>query len=427
MDSAVANSYLQIENIRKTDPQVAAIMDHEYQRQARGLEMIASENYTSPAIMEAQGSLMTNKYAEGLPRKRYYGGCEYVDDVEQLAIDRATQLFGAQYANVQPHSGSSANVGAYFAFMQPGDKVLGMDLAHGGHLTHGMRLNFSGKLYEAHGYQVNQQTEMLDYDHVRARAREVQPKMIIAGWSAYPRIIDFAKFREIADEVGAIFMVDMAHFSGLVAGGAHPNPVPHADVVTSTTHKTLRGPRSGFILSNNEEIAIKINKAIFPGMQGGPLMHVIAAKAISFGECLKPEFKTYAANIVENAKVLGEQLASGGVRLVTGGTDTHCLLCDLSPLNLTGKIAEKALEEAGITVNKNMIPFDTQKPMVTSGIRIGTPTLTTRGMGTDEMKTIAGWIVQVLKNVEDEKIITAIRTQVEQLCDTFPMHNPNRE
>ncbi|MBN1516294.1 serine hydroxymethyltransferase [Candidatus Sumerlaeota bacterium] len=416
--------YLQINHIRQSDPELAAIIEREYTRQARGLEMIASENYTSAAVLEAQGCVMTNKYAEGLPSKRYYGGCEFVDQAEDLAIERAKELFDAQCANVQPHSGSSANIAVYFALLQPGDKILGMDLAHGGHLTHGMRLNFSGKVFEAHGYQLSKETESLDYDAVARTAREVKPKLLISGWSAYPRIVDFAKMKEIAEEVGAIHMTDMAHFSGLVAGGVHPSPVPHSDIVTSTTHKTLRGPRSGFILMT-EEYAQPINKSVFPGMQGGPLMHVIAAKAVAFGECLQPEFKKYAQQILDNAQALGEALKSGGVRLVTGGTDTHLLLCDLTPLGITGKAGEAALERAAITVNKNMIPFDTQKPMVTSGIRIGTPALTTRGMQEDEMRKIGGWICQALKSPEDEALLSRIRAQVEELCNSFPLHDPN--
>jgi glycine hydroxymethyltransferase len=418
-----AKQFLQIDHLRVTDPEVAAAVEGEYLRQSRQLEMIASENFTSPSVLEAQGCIMTNKYAEGYPGRRYYGGCEHVDVVERLAIERAKELFGCEAANVQPHAGSQANSAVYFALLQPGDTILGMDLAHGGHLTHGMKLNFSGKMYQAHGYQVDRETELVDYDALRAKALEIKPKLLIGGWSAYPRILDFGKMREIADEAGAIFMVDMAHFAGLVAGGVHPSPVPHAHIVTTTTHKTLRGPRSGLIMCV-EEYAAAINKSVFPGMQGGPLMHAIAAKAVALKEAQTPAFKNYAKRIVDNAKVLGEALVEGGLRLVTGGTDTHCLLTDLTAFGVSGRQAENALEEAGITTNKNMIPFDQRKPMEASGIRLGTAALTTRGMDPGEMKTIAGWICEVLKAMDDEATKTRVRSAVTELCDSFPLHQP---
>ncbi|MCX7624615.1 MAG: serine hydroxymethyltransferase, partial [Candidatus Sumerlaeaceae bacterium] len=366
--------------MRQSDPDVFAAINAEEERQRTTLEMIASENFVSPTVLAAQGSVLTNKYAEGLPGRRYYGGCCNVDIAEQLAIDRAKQLFGAQHANVQPHSGAQANMAAFFSQLSPGDTILGMDLAHGGHLTHGSRVNFSGIFFNVVSYGVRPDSETIDYDQVAQRAREHKPKMIIAGASAYPRQIDFAKFAEIAKEVGAIFLTDMAHYAGLVAGGVYDSPVPHSDIVTTTTHKTLRGPRGGMILCKSE-FAKAIDKWVFPGIQGGPLMHVIAAKAVCLGEALKASFRNYAQRVVANAKVLGEELVRGGLRLVSGGTDCHLLLVDVSPLNITGKQAEQALDEAGITVNKNMIPFDQRKPTETSGIRIGTPALTTRGMG----------------------------------------------
>jgi len=413
--------FLQIEHIRQADPEVARAIELEYDRQVNTLEMIASENFAGPAILEAQGCLMTNKYAEGLPGKRYYGGCANVDIVERLAIERAKKLFGAEAANVQPHSGASANFSAYIAMANFGDTLLGMALPHGGHLTHGSPVNFSGKYFRFFSYGVRRDTETVDYDEMARLAREHKPKIIVAGWSAYPRTLDFAKFREVADEVGARLLVDMAHFSGLVAAGLHPNPVPMADVVTSTTHKTLRGPRSGFILCK-KELEKAINRSVFPGTQGGPLMHVIAAKAIAFHQAMQPQFRTYQEQVLKNAKALGEELARQGLRLVSGGTDTHLLLVDLTPFGVTGHQAQNALEAAGITVNKNMIPFDTRKPAETSGIRIGTPALTTRGMKETEMKTIGGWIAEVLKAPDDEKVIARVRSEVKQLCSQFPLY-----
>lgn len=404
-----------------SDPAVAKAIENEYKRQTETLEMIASENFVSPMVLEAQGCLMTNKYAEGYPGKRYYGGCANVDDVERLAIERAKQLFEAEYANVQPHSGSQANMGVYYALLNFGDTVLGMNLAHGGHLTHGSPVNFSGKFFKIIPYGVHPETETIDYDELARLADEHKPKLIIAGGSAYPRIIDFKRIREIADSVKAIFMVDMAHFAGIVAAKLHPNPVHFADVVTSTTHKTLRGPRAGFILSK-EAFAAPINKTIFPGIQGGPLMHVIAAKAVAFGEALQPKFKEYIAQVLKNAKTLGEALSSQGLRLVSGGTDTHLILVDVTPLKITGKIAETVLEESGITVNKNMIPFDKEKPMVTSGIRIGTPALTTRGMNENDMKEIADYIVTILKNHDNEQIKSEVRQKIKQLSAKYPLH-----
>jgi glycine hydroxymethyltransferase len=410
-----------VKNLKEVDSQVAEAIELEYRRQTETLEMIASENFTSQAVLEAQGCLMTNKYAEGYPGKRYYGGCVNVDIVERLAIERAKALFGAEHANVQAHSGSQANMAVYFAFLEVGATMLGMSLAHGGHLTHGSPVNFSGKFFNVVSYGVDKKTETIEYDQLAALAREHKPKLIMAGGSAYPRIIDCAKFREVADEVGALLVVDMAHFAGLVAAGLHPNPVPEADIVTSTTHKTLRGPRSGFILCK-EAYGKAINRMIFPGIQGGPLMHVIAAKAVAFGQALQPEFKRYQTQVVKNAKHLGERLVEQGLRLVSGGTDTHLLLVDLTAFGITGRQAENLLEEAGITVNKNMIPFDTRKPMETSGIRIGTPALTTRGMKEPEMKQIALWISQVLKQPEDEAIPGRVRSEVAELCSHFPLY-----
>ena len=407
-------------NIESQDAPVAEAMRAEYDRQIDKLEMIASENFASPAVREAAGSVLTHKYAEGYPGRRYYGGCEHVDVVEQLAIDRAKELYGAEHANVQPHSGSGANMIAYFATLEVGDVVLGMDLAHGGHLTHGMKLNFSGRFFNFSSYGVSRESERIDYDAVEAMAREIKPKMIIAGHSAYPRSLDFERFRAIADAVGALLLVDMAHFSGLVAGGEHPSPVPHSDIVTSTTHKTLRGPRSGFILCK-EEYAKAIDKNCFPGCQGGPLMHIIASKAIAFGEALKPSFKAYAKQVRLNAVALGEALAEGGVRLVSGGTDNHLLLADVSSMGLTGKVAEEALDEAGITVNKNMIPYDTQKPMVTSGVRIGTPALTTRGMNEEDMRRVGKWIVEVLKAPGDEALKGRVAGEVKEFAAGYPL------
>jgi glycine hydroxymethyltransferase len=389
-------------------------------RQADGLEMIASENYTSPAVQQAAGSVLTNKYAEGYSGKRYYGGCEHVDIVEQLAIDRAKQLFGAQFANVQPHSGSQANTAIYLAALEPGDTVLGLDLAHGGHLTHGMKLNVSGMLYHFISYGVTRDTNRLDFDQVAALAREHKPKMIVAGASAYPREIPHEKFAEIARGSGAKLRVDMAHYAGLVAAGLHNNPVPVADFVTSTTHKTLRGPRAGLCLAK-EEYGKVINSRVFPGIQGGPLMHIIAGKAICFGEALRPEFKTYARQIIDNAKTLAETLLAGGLKLVSGGTDNHLLLVDVTPLGIGGKLAEQTLDRCGITVNKNMIPYDERKPVDPSGIRIGTPALTTRGMKTDQMRTIGGWILRALRAPEDESTLNNIRGEIRDLCQQFPV------
>lgn len=408
--------------LKNTDPQIFNAIEKESDRQRYGLEMIASENYTSQAVMEAQGSVLTNKYAEGYPGKRYYGGCENVDIVESLAIERVCKLFSAPAANVQPHSGSQANMAVYLAEMKAGDTVLGMDLSHGGHLTHGSPVNFSGLLFKVASYGLDPETHLINYESLMAKAKETQPKLIIAGYSAYPRLLDFARFREIADAVGAKLMVDMAHFAGLVAGGAHPNPMPYADYVTSTTHKTLRGPRGGLILCSEENIK-KVNSRIFPGIQGGPLEHVIAAKAVAFQEALKPDFKIYAQNVITNAKALAEGLLSEGFDLVTGGTDNHLLLLDLTRQNITGKDAEHVLDRAGITVNKNTVPNEKRSPFVTSGVRIGTPALTTRGMGTTEMKKIATWIAGVVKNASDDKVIDKTRQEVRSLCEQFPLYS----
>jgi len=405
----------------KKDP-VFHALQNEFDRQKFGLEMIASENYASRAVMEAQGSILTNKYAEGYPGKRYYGGCHNVDVVENLAIERAKQIFECKYANVQPHSGSQANLAVYMAALKAGDTVLGMDLSHGGHLTHGSPVNFSGILFKAASYKLDAETGVLNYETIRQTAIDCKPKLIIAGYSAYPRILDFAKFREIADEVGALLLVDMAHFAGLVAGGAHPSPFPYADFVTTTTHKTLRGPRGGMILTNNEEYAKIINSRIFPGIQGGPLAHVIAAKAVSFGEVLQPEFRTYAKQVVMNAQVLAEELMRQDLNLVTNGTENHLMLLDLSNSQVTGKRAETALDEAGITVNKNTVPNEKRSPFVTSGIRIGTPALTTRGMGTQEMKIIAGWIAAIVKDPENSNLKYSIKKQIDELCHKFPIY-----
>lgn len=406
--------------IASQDPDVWAAIEAEFQRQQEGLEMIASENYTSPAIMQAVGSVLTNKYAEGYPGRRYYGGCEHVDTVERLAIERACQLFGAEAANVQPHSGSQANTAVYVACLQPGDTVLGLDLAQGGHLTHGMHLNISGKLYNFVPYGVDPQTHRIDFDQVAQLAREHKPKLIVAGASAYPREIPHARFAEIARDCGAKLMVDMAHYAGLVAAGCHDNPIPVADYVTTTTHKTLRGPRSGLVLCK-QEFAKSINSAVFPGLQGGPLMHVVAGKAICFGEALQPEFRVYGRSVIENARTLAEVLMGDGMRLISGGTDNHLMLVDVSSVGLGGKQAEKSLERCGITVNMNMIPFDTRKPMDPSGIRIGTPALTTRGMGTTEMKQIGRWISQALRNPQDTQQQDAIREEIRGLCQNFPV------
>lgn len=413
---------VKMQNLKQNDPELFAMIAKETTRQKFGLEMIASENYASLAVMEAQGSILTNKYAEGYPGKRYYGGCQFVDEVEALAIERAKKLFSCQFANVQPHSGSQANMAVYLACLNAGDTVMGMDLSHGGHLTHGSPVNFSGILFKATSYKLDPQTGYLNYETIRQSAIEHKPKMIIAGYSAYPRVLDFKKFREIADEVGALLLVDMAHFAGLVAAGIHPSPFPYADFVTSTTHKTLRGPRGGLILTNNEELAKKMNSKIFPGIQGGPLEHVIAAKAVAFGEALKPEFKTYSEQVVRNAQALAEKLTSEGFQLITGGTDNHLILLDLSNSETTGKQAEIALDEAGITVNKNTVPNEKRSPFVTSGIRIGTPALTTRNMKEAEMKKIGGWISEVLKNPTDAALKTKIHEQVKSLCEQFPLY-----
>ena len=415
---------MSLTHLKKADPEVFKSIELEAHRQKVGLEMIASENYASLAVMEAQGSVLTNKYAEGYPGKRYYGGCAYVDQVETLAIERLKKIFGCQFANVQPHSGSQANMAVYLASMQAGDTILGMDLSHGGHLTHGSPVNFSGLLFKATSYKLDPHSGRINYDTIRTTAKEVRPKLLIAGYSAYPRTLDFAKFKEIADEVGATLMVDMAHFAGLVAGGVHPSPIPFADFVTSTTHKTLRGPRGGIILTNSEEHMKKMNSRIFPGIQGGPLEHVIAAKAVAFGEILKPDFKTYAEKIVENAKTLAEQMLIEGFELVTGGTDNHLILVDLSNKEVTGKLAEASLDEAGITVNKNTVPNEKRSPFITSGIRIGTPALTTRGMGPGEMKQIGKWIAQVLKDPENKDLKGKTAKDVENLCENFPIY-PN--
>src|SRR5579864_315931 len=405
----------------EADPEVGAAIDNEVRRQHEGLELIASENFVSMAILEAAGSVFTNKYAEGLAGKRYYGGCEFADVVENLARERAKQLFRAEHANVQPHSGSQANAAAYSSVLQPGDTILGLDLAHGGHLTHGHKLNFSGKLYRVVGYQVRRDTETIDYDELEATAEREKPKVIVGGGSAYPRIFDFARLRAIADKVGAYLMVDMAHFAGLVAGGAHPSPVPHAHVVTTTTHKTLRGPRAGMILCG-QELAAGIDRSVFPGQQGGPLVHIVAAKAVAFGEALQPEFKTYAAQVVANAKALAEAMQAAGYRVISGGTDTHVVLVDVFSRGMLGSEAEFALGAAGITVNKNAIPYDVNPPLKPSGIRIGSPALTTRGMKEPEMRTIAGWIAEALEHRSDEARLRAIRGRVGELAEQFPLY-----
>ena len=410
----------------EVDPDVVVAIDNETRRQHEGLELIASENFVSEAVLEAMGSVFTNKYAEGYPGKRYYGGCEYADVVENLARDRAKQLFAAEHANVQPHAGSQANMAAYAAVIQPGETVLGLNLAHGGHLTHGHHLNFSGKTYKIVPYGVTKETETIDYDDLEKIAERERPKLIIGGGSAYPRLIDFARMRQIADKVGAFYLVDMAHFAGLVAGGVHPSPVPHAHVVTSTTHKTLRGPRSGMILSK-QEFAAAIDKVVFPGMQGGPLVHIIAAKAVCFHEAQQPSFREYARQVVANAKVLAETLAAEGFRIISGGTDTHLLLVDVFSKGMLGSEAEKALGEAGITVNKNAIPFDTNPPMKPSGIRIGSPALTTRGMKESEMRQIGRWIAEVLNGRADAPLLSRVRHQVVEFADAFPLYSGRRE
>lgn len=409
------------EMLKSFDPEIADAIRKETERQEYSLEFIASENFVSELVLEAQGSLLTNKYAEGYPAKRYYGGCEFVDVAEQLAIDRAKELFGAEHANVQPHSGSQANMAVYFTVCQPGDTILGMNLAHGGHLTHGSPVNFSGKLFNIVPYGVKEETGTIDYEEVERLALEHKPKMIVVGASAYPRELDFAAFRKIADQVGAVVMVDMAHIAGLVAAGVHPSPVPYAEFVTTTTHKTLRGPRGGMILCR-EEYAKALNSNIFPGIQGGPLMHVIAAKAVAFKEALEPGFKQYAQQVVKNAQALAGTLVAEGFKLVSGGTDNHLMLIDFTGTELTGKVAEAVLEEAGITVNKNAVPFDTRSPFVTSGIRIGTPASTTRGLKEPEMQQVGRWIAKALSNCEDKALLAQIRQEVKGLCQRFPLY-----
>src|SRR5437868_3062200 len=412
-------------SLAEVDPQVADAIDNEVRRQHEGLELIASENFVSEAVLEAMGSVFTNKYAEGYPGKRYYGGCEYADIVENLARDRVKALFGAEYANVQPHAGSQANMAAYSAIIQPGDTVMGLNLAMGGHLTHGHPLNFSGKTYNIVPYGVTKEKETINYDELEKLAKEHRPKLIIGGGSAYPRIIDFARMRKIADSVRALYLVDMAHFAGLVAGGAHPSPAPHAHVVTSTTHKTLRGPRAGMILSK-QEFAAAIDKVVFPGIQGGPLVHIIAAKAVCFLEAMQPSFKDYARQVVANAKVLAETLSAEGFHIVSGGTDTHLMLVDVFSKGMLGSEAEKALGEAGITVNKNAIPFDVNPPLKPSGIRLGTPALTTRGMKEEQMRQVGRWIAQALNQRQDAAVLTKIRRQVLELAETFPLYPERR-
>jgi glycine hydroxymethyltransferase len=426
--SATAKNELFSASLRDSDPEIADVVGRELGRQRDEIELIASENIVSRAVLEAQGSVLTNKYAEGLPGRRYYGGCQHVDDAEQLAIDRVTKLFGCGFANVQPHSGASANVAAFMALMQPGDTFMGLNLAAGGHLTHGSPVNMSGRWFNVIPYSVRRDDHRIDFDEVEKLAREHRPKVIVAGGSAYPRIIDFRRFREIADAVGAYLMVDMAHFAGLVAGGVHPSPFPHAHVVTSTTHKTLRGPRGGFLLTNDEVLAKRINSAVFPGLQGGPLMHVIAAKAVAFGEALRPGFKIYAKNVAENAKALAEILKSRGLDIVSDGTDTHLMLVDLRPKRLTGRVAEVALGRAHITCNKNGIPFDPEKPTVTSGIRLGTPVGTTRGFGIAEFQQVGELIAEVLDALshkgadEDAAVEAAVREKVKRLVARFPIY-----
>ncbi len=411
--------------LKKSDPEIYEAFLKETLRESDKLELIASENFVSEAVLEAAGGVMTNKYAEGYPGKRYYGGCEFVDIAENLARDRAKELFKCEHVNVQPHSGSQANMGVYFAILEPGDKVMGLDLSHGGHLTHGHPINFSGKLYQFFGYQVDRETEVIDYDKLMVQAGEVQPKMIVTGASAYPRALDFKKFREIADACGAYLMVDIAHIAGLIAAGYHESPIPYADFVTTTTHKTLRGPRGGMIMCK-EKYAADIDRTVMPGIQGGPLMHIIAAKAVAFGEALKPEFKDYQKRILDNARTLSGELKNMGYHIVSGGTDTHLFLVSFLDCDFSGKKVEKALDKAGMTVNKNTVPFDTRKPFVTSGIRVGTPAITTRGMGPDEMKIIAGFIDMAIKNLKDDEILVKIAGEVKTLCDKFPLYTSRK-
>ena len=410
-----------LEFLAETDPAIAEMIDRELQRQRVHLELIASENFASPAVLAAQGSVLTNKYAEGLPKKRYYGGCEFVDQVEQLAIDRVKELFGAAHANVQPHSGAQANFAVFLTLLEPGDTILGMDLSHGGHLTHGSPVNVSGKWFKAAHYGVSPETEQLDYDQIREVALKVKPKLLICGYSAYPRIIDFAKFRAIADEVGAYLLADIAHIAGLVATGHHPNPLPYCDVVTTTTHKTLRGPRGGLIMTKDAELGKKLDKSVFPGTQGGPLEHVIAAKAVAFGEALKPAFKAYSGQVIANAQALAAQLQKRDFKIVSGGTDNHCMLIDLRNKNVSGKDAEQALVKADITVNKNMVPFDTRSPFVTSGIRVGTAALTTRGLKEPDMIAIVELIDEVIINYENETVLEAVKKKVNAMMKGRPL------
>jgi glycine hydroxymethyltransferase len=408
--------------LASSDPAVAELIGQELQRQRDHLELIASENFTSAAVLAAQGSVLTNKYAEGLPGKRYYGGCEYVDKIEQLAIDRVKQLFGAAHANVQPHSGAQANFAVFLSLLEPGDTIMGMDLSHGGHLTHGSPVNVSGKWFKVCHYGVNQQTEQLDFDQIRELALQHRPKLLICGYSAYPRVIDFEKFRSIADEVGAYLLADIAHIAGLVATGLHPNPIPYCDVVTTTTHKTLRGPRGGLIMTRDPELGKKFDKAVFPGTQGGPLEHVIAGKAVAFGEALKPEFKTYSAQVIENARAFATQLQNRGFKLVSNGTDNHLMLVDLRSIGMTGKQADQLVSGVNITANKNTVPFDPESPFVTSGLRLGSPAMTTRGMGEAEFTEIGNIIADRLLNPEDEAVAEDCRRRVAQLCDRFPLY-----
>ncbi|MEH2135661.1 serine hydroxymethyltransferase [Nostoc sp.] len=408
--------------LSSSDPAIAELINDELQRQRDHLELIASENFTSAAVLAAQGSVLTNKYAEGLPGKRYYGGCEFIDKIEQIAIDRAKQIFGAAHANVQPHSGAQANFAVFLSLLQPGDKIMGMDLSHGGHLTHGSPVNFSGKWFQVSHYGVSQQTEQLDYDQIRELALRERPKLLICGYSAYPRVIDFEKFRSIADEIGAYLLADIAHIAGLVASGLHPDPIPHCHVVTTTTHKTLRGPRGGLILTSDAELGKKLDKSVFPGSQGGPLEHVIAGKAVAFGEALKPEFKTYSAQVIENARALAEQLQNRGIKLVSNGTDNHLILVDLRSVNLTGKQADRLVSTVNITANKNTIPFDPQSPFVTSGLRLGSPAMTTRGLGVAEFTEIANIISDRLLSPDSEVVTQDCRQRVAALCDRFPLY-----
>jgi len=408
--------------LAQTDPVVAEFIGQELQRQRDHLELIASENFASAAVMAAQGSVLTNKYAEGLPGKRYYGGCEFVDKIEQLAIDRIKQLFGAAHANVQPHSGAQANFAVFLSLLQPGDTIMGMDLSHGGHLTHGSPVNVSGKWFKVCHYGVSKETEQLDYDQIRDLALQHRPKLLICGYSAYPRVIEFEKFRAIADEIGAYLLADIAHIAGLVATGHHPNPLPHCHVVTTTTHKTLRGPRGGLIMTNDPELGKQLDKAVFPGTQGGPLEHVIAAKAVAFGEALTPAFKTYSGQVIENARALAAQLQKRGFKIVSGGTDNHLMLVDLRSIGMTGKQADHLVSGVNITANKNTVPFDPESPFVTSGLRLGTPAMTTRGMGTTEFTEIGDIIAERLLNPEDEAVAAACRRRVGALCEVFPLY-----